>query len=72
MEFISNALISLKLDYPDLVPACGGMGFFFRQGVILPSVPTATAVALEKALNFYPIPACKKGGSWYSPTFFFN
>lgn len=29
MEFISNPLISLKLDYPDLVPACGGMGFFF-------------------------------------------
>ena len=58
MEFISNPLISLKLDYPDLVPACGGMGFFFPQGVTLPSVPTATGDLLcsgsGKSTEFLP------------------
>lgn len=56
MEFISNPLISL--NYADLVPACGGMVFFFPQGVILPSVPTTTGDLLcsgfGKGTEFLP------------------
>lgn len=36
MDFISNPLIFLKLDYPDLVPACGGMLFSSSPRCFLP------------------------------------
>lgn len=50
--------------------------FSFPKVLSCPQFPlplqTCFAVALGKALNFYPIPACTIGGSWYSPIFFFN